>query len=322
MSHSIWIELDSLSIHTDACNDIINQIREINKWVDKSIAVENEKLINDAQNIIEYIQKTKGVNNRSEYISFLAKMDSIRKAMANLSNFNKELISDNFYKNLGENQEFNLLDKIKKHGVLTNEVIEYLRMNNIAITNSNFDKYVNTVEENALNAEKINKYTKNSLDEIKKLNIDSELKVSLSQKIKEIKDMNQLKDVSAYLVSKEAESQKVKRFSLDIANSLKKQGFKLNPKIEPIWRVDDNDNITLKLSFINSQNNTVSINFDSTMHMSYKLGNYVGHACEKTTKNLLDDVTKIGYTYKIIDVKRDLEQPRVMQRSLDKERKK
>lgn len=59
MSHSIWIELDSQNIHVNACNDIINEIREINKWVDKSIANENEKLIKDAQKIIEYIQATK-----------------------------------------------------------------------------------------------------------------------------------------------------------------------------------------------------------------------------------------------------------------------
>lgn len=322
MSHSIWIELDSSNIHTNTCNDIINQIKEINKWVDKSIAHENDKLIKEAQEIIDYIQKTKGTYNNTEYISFLAKMDSIRKAMINLSNFNKEMISNDFYKNLGENQEFNLLDKIKKHGVLTNEVIEYLKSNNITITNSNFDKYIDIVEANTLNAKKINKYIKNLLDEIQKLNVSSELKVSLTQKIKEIKDMNQLKDISAYLVSKEAESQKVKRFSTDIANSLKKQGFTLNPKIKPIWKIGDNDNITLKLSFINNRNNTISINFDSTMHISYKLGNYVGHACEETTKKLLNDITKIGYTYKIIDIKRDLEQPRTMKWSLNKERKK
>ena len=319
MSHSIWIELDSSNIHTNACNDIIKQIKDINKWVDKSIANENEKLIQDAQEIINYIQRTKGTYNNAEYISFLAKMDSIRKSMVNLINFNREIISNNFYKDLGKNQKFDLLDKIKKHGILTNEVIEYLKSNNIAITNSNFDKYIDIVETNTLNTEKIKRYIKNSLDEIQKLNINSELKISLSKKIKEIKDMNLLKDVSAYLISKEAETQKVKKFSLDVAYSLKKQGFKLNSKIKPIWKINDNDNITLKLSFINSKNNTVSINFDSTMHMSYKLGNYVGHACEETTKNLLNDIVKSGYTYKIIDIKRDFEQPRVMQQNLNKE---
>ncbi len=322
MSHSIWIELDSQNIHVNACNDIINEIKEINKWVDKSIANENEKLIKDAQKIIDYIQATKKTNNNAEYISFLARMDSIRKAMVNLSNFNKEIISNNFYKNLGENQDFNLLDKIKKHGILTNEVIEYLRSNNIAITNTNFDKYINIVETNILDNEKIKKYTKQSLDEIQKLNISSELKLSLSKKIKEIKDINQLKDVGAYLVSKEAEWKKVKRFSTDVVNSLKKQGFAINQKIQPIWKIDDNDNIVLKISFINSKNNTVSINFDSTMHISYKLGNYIGHACEETTKKLLDDIIKIGYTYKIIDIKRDFEQPKLMAQSLKKERKK
>ncbi|MDK2819758.1 MAG: hypothetical protein KFW07_02885, partial [Mycoplasmataceae bacterium] len=63
----------------------------------------------------------------------------------------------------------------------------------------------------------------------------------------------------------------------------------------------------LKLSFKNASNNNVLINFDSNGKIKYKLGNYIGHACEQTTDKLLTELTKMGYTYPKPLIRRDID---------------
>lgn len=150
--------------------------------------------------------------------------------------------------------------------------------------------------------------------------MNDELKLILKKDIKSIKDLNQLKDINAIIQSKEREYQDVMFLAKDVTSKLKDQGFQIDNKQKKIWQIDEQNNIVLKMSLINNQNNSVQIIFNSNLQIKYKLGNYVGHACEKTTDKLLKDLETSGYTYSVVNIKRDYEEPKTMQKSIEKER--
>lgn len=46
---------------------------------------------------------------------------------------------------------------------------------------------------------------------------------------------------------------------------------------------------------------------NSNGQLKYKLGNYIGHACEKMTNRLIEDLRKVNIKVNIINITRDFE---------------
>ena len=46
----------------------------------------------------------------------------------------------------------------------------------------------------------------------------------------------------------------------------------------------------------NNRGNKIEIIIDGNLQMKYQLGNYVGHACEKTSEKIFESLKKQGYS--------------------------
>lgn len=131
----------------------------------------------------------------------------------------------------------------------------------------------------------------------------------------------EIKDVFAIIQSKEDEYHRTIELSKKIAKLLATQEFKVVGK--SIWEFNEVDNTIMhKFVLQNNSNKTVQMIIDSNNQLKYKLGNYVGHACEATTKKLLEDMKKCGMSPQVVSIKRDYEpNAQVMQMELPKNKK-
>ena len=319
MSHTITIQLNNKQMYINNCNNFIEQIKQMqNKINEFNNKINLDILLKECNQIIETINKKQSYSE-SEHMELLKSINTLEKNVANTFSFVKNSLKDKYFNELIKINEFNFFSNVQKYGILANEVVEYLQLNNIKINEENFKKYLSVVEQSKLSNEKINKFITESFDYIDNTNIDSNLKLLLKKEIKNIMDLNQLKDVNSIIQSKQREYNDVLFLAKDVISKLKLQNFKIDNKQKKIWEIIDND-IVLKLSLINDQNNVVQIIFNSNRQIKYKLGNYIGHACEKTTNKLLKDLETLGYTYSIINIKRDYEQVKTMKQDIQKER--
>ena len=74
----------------------------------------------------------------------------------------------------------------------------------------------------------------------------------------------------------------------------------------------------IKYSMINPSRNSIDIIMNSDGKIKYKLGNYVGHMCNKTSEQLINILRKDGWSVAINSIKRDISNSRqlVMEREL------
>lgn len=322
MSHTIYIQLNNKQIYVENCNDFLNKINQIEERIKNiDININLKDLIDQTNNLLSIIKNNNQLTQQ-QYLNFLKNLSTLEKEVTNNFMFVKNNLSDSFFENLLKNQEFNISDKIQQHGILANEVLQYLKENNLDIDEKNFNKYIEVVENRKLNQESLEKYIRESFEYIDSLKMNDELKYILKKDIRNINSLNQLKDVNAIIQTKEREYNNIMKLAKDTIFQLAKQGFQIDKNSKTIWQIDDQNNIVLKMGLINNQNNLVQIIFNSNLQIKYKLGNYIGHACEKTTEKLLKDLEQLGYTYSIIDIKRDYEDLKQMQASIDKERNK
>ena len=82
--------------------------------------------------------------------------------------------------------------------------------------------------------------------------------------------------------------------------------------------VDSYSNMYIKYSMINPSRNSIDIIMNSDGKIKYKLGNYVGHMCNKTSEQLINKLRKDGWSVAINSIKRDISNSRqlVMEREL------
>ena len=71
------------------------------------------------------------------------------------------------------------------------------------------------------------------------------------------------------------------------------------------------------LLFKNPNNNTVAINFNSLGKLSYKLGNYVGHACEATSRSILQKLKQKGYEYSTPIITRNISNAKPLEKAIN-----
>ncbi len=319
MSHSITISISNKEIYLSSCQNLKEKLQSIIDSVDVPKKVKEE--VSDYISTVNNIENT--INTRSsyeseEYVSLMKNMSSIEKTVANVFVTAKNSILNNLINSLPE--EFDICKKISKHGVLANETIEYMKSNGISINEENFDKYVLKVEELKLSEEKIKQYILNAFRMIDESKMPDSIKASLKKEIKAINSLDMIKDIYAIIQSKENEVLRTLELSKKVNSLLKKQGFEIVG--QSIWEYDEKtSDVIHKFSLKNTNNNTVQMIADSSGHLRYKLGNYIGHACETTTERLLEDLRNTGCDCKIISIKRDYENTKTMAKELPKEHK-
>ena len=306
MSHTIVLSYHDKQLYKSTCDNFTNKIKEIQKC--EYINQNEREIVNDLENNVQTILNIIKRNyiSEGEKVQLLSSVSSIEKQIANLYNI---VVKSNKLNSIIEKintSEINKFDLVSKHGVLAIETIEYLTKNNIMLTNENFNKYIEKIGNEKLEEEKLNEYINNSIEQIRNSLIPDVIKIDLINIVRNQKDINLIKDNFAVIESKENEYLRLNEFMKKLIETLGKQGFKINSK--SVYKFNENENtIECRFNMVNLNNNTVQFKLDSNNNFSYKLGNYVGHACEKTTEKLINDLKKLNIEIEVKNIKRDYE---------------
>lgn len=304
MSHTIAIRFEDKELYLNRLNDIHNQLNKINE----RMKTENlEKFTFQEFNEIKELQLT--LINRIEFrteelMDIQHRISTLESGMQNIRALSKFKIDQDLIRTLED--DFNLPELIKLNGILAIEAFEYLNNNNITKNIINFNDALEVIKNTKMDKLKIDEYIKNSFEIIDENELDDNLKYEMKKWVKNLDNVNDFKDANAIIQSKINEYGQVVQFTKKLVKILSNQNFKLI-KSNYQWSIDEYTNIVLKISMKNSSNNTIDMHIKSNNELSYKLGNYVGHACEKTTAKIIKDLEALGINHITTCIKRDYE---------------
>ena len=300
MSHSVVITLDNIKTYVETCDSLINDCNNLMniEWIDKSII---KKLILQIEEIkSELLSKENGVAYNNHEVEKL--LSSITKKASNLKynlNLREQLVK------YMEKDLINIDQKIAENGSMAINVINYLNENKISIDEKSFSETLDKIRQLELSKNELSVFHKSALKQLDDSDIPSDIKFEISKIIRKTKTAQEISDVPAYIESKKQEYSTVRTLMKDVVLTFNKLNFTRDKGI--IWNMNDEQELVSKLSFTNKTNNTVNIYFYSSGKFKYKLGNYVGHACEKTSEKLWSQLEQNGYIIKDKKIRRDID---------------
>ena len=304
MSHIATLNLIDVKSYVDNCDSLLNQILREKENINRlNIKIDTDSLINNINSLKEIF-----LNQVGKVID--------QKLLSNLSRLEKETININLMfhntlmneiNQLLDKNEINYDEKIKSYGTMFFDVIEYMKNNNLPMTSQQFDIALNKVRDQNIETNRRNEFITNCFKYIDSLKIPSIMKSKIKMDVREIKTAQEMSDVFPLIQSKILEFERLNKTTKDLNNQLKELGFFLpaNSKIE--YSVDDYSNYVIKYSLKNSNNNIIQLIINSEGNVKYKLGNYVGHMCNKTSEKFIEGLKKQGYYVHVISVKRDID---------------
>ncbi|VEU59399.1 hypothetical protein [Mesomycoplasma neurolyticum] len=303
MSHIASFTIDNQNESIISCQNIIDKINNV---VEKNIFDEEYKeLLIEKRTILENkINNSIGKYTQTAGFQLIKEIDTLSKEISHLI-WNTAIID---YLNRGaEREKVNLYEYVAKYGFLATEAIENLKNKNQNITKDNLEKEIEIIRHHVVAEEKLFQFKQRIFDYIDNSNINSaDLRFELKNKIKNLNTVQEMADATAYVDSKIIEIDKINDLSKNVLTSLKKiEGF--IQKKEPTLKFDKEKKHLVKTFYlINKNNNEVQINIKGNMQIFYKLGNYIGHACEKTTEKLLNDLQNLGYVITNFNITREI----------------
>lgn len=298
MSHSVVITVSHVSKEIGTCEKILNQLNEIKKqdWVDKKII---NKLIKETNDISNDLKNSIG---KKVGLSELKEISSMSKKAINLLNsFDRNKMIKKFL----DLNTFNFQEKIASDGTMFYDTISYMEENNIKIDEKNYQSSLEIVRQTVLDSEKIKEYQNNFIKQLKTYSLPNELSKDLLDQIRKTKTSQEISDVPSYLEHKKEDYENAKKITKDFMETIKEIGFAKTSKLT--IRMNEEQDIYIQSSFKNKNNNEVKVNIYSSGEIKYKLGNYVGHACEKTTDKILKKLNDKGYQILNQRITRDID---------------
>lgn len=307
MSHTITINASNLSHHIKICDNFLEKINSLindtrsTKYFD---LFNFDEIIKKVESIKKEINSNIGKNvwNMKRFFSSLSHLE---KEVANLEYIvnNKK---DEIINNILNIKKINISEIVRNYGTLAIDAIEYLNNNNISISEEKLNKTIENIKNENLSEIKRKEILNFNFKYIDNSELPDNMKYILK---KEIRDLNTHQDISDIIPLIESKQNEYKRFKMlinDFNNTLKEQDFKIDKNIKPEISIDDYSNMVYKYRLINNSNNKIDIIINSEGKIKYKLGNYQGHMCNKTTEELFKKMKKLGYCLDIITIKRDI----------------
>lgn len=309
MSHSVIITLESMKATINTCDCIIDKI---NKSLTYNWSSEIKQKMQD--NLIkikeEKMKLLSNVGIEQSDFSLDKFLSTISKEVENLE------LSMNFKKNYDDYIKENsgkIEEMIATYGILATESLEYLIKNKEKINIETLAKKIEEMRNVEIDSENLKKYQKIFKTNILNSDFSDNIKLEFMNISKQFKNIQEVSDIQPLISSKMQEFNNMKIMVDDVIKILAKLNFKLESKQE--YSLSEEQVFNLRINFKNASNNIVAINFDSNGKIKYKLGNYVGHACEKTTDKLLDEISKAGYVYLKPLIRRDIDDAKPLMKS-------
>ena len=311
MSHTITISVENVQSYVSNCDALIENIEETKAKLDST-------KLNSTLN--EYIGKINQFKNeimnqvgKEETQQILTRLSTIQKEVANFALLKNNLIIDDIVSN-----GFDLTKIVSKYGYVALDALELMESQHIEINENNVVKTIQQMQAETVNEAKRVAYIEKAYQVVDQSDLPDLVKKLLKQDIRDSKTYQELSDIQPLIISKKQEYQRLVQTRKDLNQKLKEMGFSIDKSIGLKIETDSYSNIVFKYSLKNASNNSVSMILNSDGQIKYKLGNYVGHMCNKTTEKLIEKLRNDGYNIKVTSIKRDVNnnRPLAMEREL------
>lgn len=310
MSHTVTLHISSLTQDIkcciNRCNEVLDSLITSNKTNTKLVNYFEKYKNNLAKEFENLQQHEKDISNKygdgtsdkinvedSQWLNILRRIDSINKEVANLTS-NKNIIE--WIIQDYEKDQQDILNLVKDLGKIAEQAISNLREKTIEINLENIKKEIEEIRNIELYMQKQKEIKDDLFSYISNQKFDDkDLDFQLKNIVITKNSIQELNDCYAFINSKKYEESKIDNFAESFFTLLEKnEGFKLIKDIT-IKTLDDDGIIRKKYKLKNSKNNVIDIIIDGNLQIKYQLGNYVGHACEKTSDKIFDSINKLKY---------------------------
>ena len=311
MSHTITISAENVQSYVSNCDALIENIQETKTKLDST------KLHSTLDQYISRINQFKNeiMNQvgKEETEEILTRLSTIQKEVANFALLKNNLIIDDIV-----SSSFDLTKIVSKYGYVALDALELMESQHIEINENNVVKIIEQMQQETVNEAKRVAYIEQAYQVVDQSDLPDLVKKLLKQDIRDSKTYQELSDIGPLIISKKQEYQRLVQTRKDLNQKLKEMGFSIDKSIGLKIETDSYSNIVFKYSLKNASNNSVSMILNSDGQIKYKLGNYVGHMCNKTTEKLIEKLRNDGYNIKVTSIKRDVNNncPLAMEREL------
>ena len=311
MSHTITISAENVQSYVSNCDALIENIQETKTKLDST------KLHSTLDQYISRINQFKNeiINQvgKEETQQILTRLSTIQKEVANFALLKNNLIIDDIV-----SSSFDLTKIVSKYGYVALDALELMESQHIEINENNVVKTIQQMQAETVNEAKRVAYIEQAYQVVDQSDLPDIVKKLLKQDIRDSKTYQELSDIGPLIISKKQEYQRLVQTRKDLNQKLKEMGFTIDKSVAIKIETDSYSNIVFKYSLKNASNNSVSMILNSDGQIKYKLGNYVGHMCNKTTEKLIEKLRNDGYNIKVTSIKRDVNnnRPLAMEREL------
>lgn len=311
MSHTITISAENVKSYVSNCDALIENIEETKAKLDSTKL--NSTLDQYISQINQFKNEIMNQVGKEETEQILTRLSTIQKEVANFALLKNNLIIDDIV-----SSSFDLAKIVSSYGYVALDALELMESQHIEINENNVVKTIEQMQAETVNEAKRIAYIEQAYQVVDQSDLPDLVKKLLKQDIRDSKTYQELSDIQPLIISKKQEYQRLVQTRKDLNQKLKEMGFSIDKSIGLKIETDSYSNIVFKYSLKNASNNSVSMILNSDGQIKYKLGNYVGHMCNKTTEKLIEKLRNDGYNIKVTSIKRDVNnnRPLAMEREL------
>ena len=311
MGHTITISAENVQSYVSNCDALIENIQETKAKLDSTKL--NSTLDQYISRINQFKNEIMNQVGKTQTEEILTRLSTIQKEVANFALLKNNLIIDDIV-----SSSFDLTKIVSKYGYVALDALELMESQHIEINENNVVKTIEKMQQETVNEAKRIAYIDQVYQIVDQSDLPDIVKKLLKQDIRDSKTYQELSDIQPLIISKKQEYQRLVQTRKDLNQKLKEMGFSIDKSIGLKIETDSYSNIVFKYSLKNASNNSVSMILNSDGQIKYKLGNYVGHMCNKTTEKLIKKLRNDGYNIKVTSIKRDVNnnRPLAMEREL------
>ena len=324
MSHGVSFVAFNLSEDIKLqCSDILNRLHSIEQydWKNEATSKTIHSLLQQYQKKVDDIYSLQG--KKVDIFQAQQMLITIMKDVANMQQFTNASIAG-FYQTYLQDATENINKIIAQYGSLATLAIEKINDEHQFLDEQTLLNTIDQIRNAQVNEKQLQFYRAEFKKAIDQCAFPNDIKLNLLNLVSHYTTAQELSDIPGFIATKNAEFNRMSRLIKDLSNILKEVGFKFtNHVIQYIYNEEERV-FSTTLLFKNSNNNTVAINFNSLGKLNYKLGNYIGHACEDTSRSILEKLKQKGYECSTPIITRDISNAKPLQKSLNtfKERNK
>ena len=316
MSHTVSFVTFNLNKEIkEQCNDVLNRLHSIQQydWKNEITSQTINTLLEQYQNKINEILQLDG--KRVQAVDVQSMLVTIMKDVANMQQFSNEAIQG-FYKTYLNDVNENINKIIAQYGILATTALAKMQQENQIINEQNLLNKIDQIRNKQINKEELQRYQIEFKKAIDQCSFPNDIKLNLLNLVSHYTIAQEVSDIPGFIATKNAEFNRMTRLIKDVSSILKEVGFKFtNHAIKYLYN-EQEDIFNTILLFKNNNNNTVAINFNSLGKLNYKLGNYVGHACEATSRSILEKLKQKGYEYSTPIITRNISNAKPLEKSI------